>query len=344
MEPRGAYRSPPSARGGHAAPATMQVIEAVLLIAFGGPTAPDEIRPFLANVARGRRIPPERLEEVAHHYERLPGGRSPLNELTFAQSRALATTLAAAGHPLPVFVGMRNWHPYLTEALAEMGAHGVRRALGVILSALRTEASWERYMADVAQARAGIPTAPEVVFAAPWSSHRGYIEAVVDRARRALEQVPAPERATTPLIFTAHSIPVAMAEASPYVADFTAASRAVANRLGHARWSVAYQSRSGSPRDPWLEPDVNDVLRDLGGEGERHAVVVPLGFVCDHVEVLYDLDVEARASAGAVGLTLHRAAAVNDHPAFIAALADLVLAHAAGPGDAPEPPANRRGR
>lgn len=318
------------------------MIEAVLLIAFGGPTAPDEIRPFLANVARGRHIPPERLEEVAHHYERLPGSRSPLNDLTFAQSRALAAALAAAGRPWPVFVGMRNWHPYLSEALAEMARLGVSRALGVILSALRTDASWERYMADVARARGETAMAPEVMFAPPWSTHQGYIDAVVDRARSALDQVPGPERMATPVIFTAHSVPVAMADASPYVAEFMAVSRAVASRLGHARWSIAYQSRSGNPRDPWLEPDVNEVLRDLGGKSERHALVVPVGFVCDHVEVLYDLDVEARATADAIGLTLHRAAAVNDHPAFIGALADLVLTHAAAPGDATEP-AKRRG-
>jgi ferrochelatase len=307
------------------------MIDAVLLIAFGGPTAPHEIRPFLANVTRGRRIPPERLELVAQHYARMPGGRSPLNELTLAQARALTAALEAAGHPLPVFVGMRNWTPYLRETLGEMGGRGVRRVLGIILSSLRTEASWERYMADVAEARAATPGAPEVIFAPAWSGHPRFIEAVADRARGALAGVPASQRATTPLVFTAHSVPLAMAEASPYVADFTAAARAVAARLGHARWSLAYQSRSGSPRDPWLEPDVNDVVRRLAAEGERLAVVMPLGFVCDHVEVLYDLDVEARATAAGIGLTLYRAAAVNDHPEFIAALADLVLRHAGAP-------------
>jgi ferrochelatase len=299
-------------------------MRAVLLVAFGGPTAPHEIAPFLEIVTRGRRIPPERLAEVAHHYEQMPGGRSPLNDLTLAQAAALERALADRGPALPVFVGMRNWHPFLHETLAAMAGKGHRHALGVILSALRTEASWERYQQDVAEARARTPGAPEVAFAPPWSRHPRFLDAVADRARRALDRVPGAVRDWTPLVFTAHSVPVAMAEASPYVADFLAASHAVADRLGHRRFSLAYQSRSGSPRDPWLEPDINEVLRRLAADGERHAVVVPIGFVCDHVEVLYDLDVEARATAAAAGIAMHRAEAVNDHPDFIAALADVV--------------------
>ncbi len=323
------------------APAT---IDSVLLIAFGGPTAPHEIRPFLEVVTRGRRIPPARLEEVAHHYEQMPGGRSPLTELTEAQARALAAALVVEGPPLPVFVGMRNWRPWLRDTLAVMTARGHRRALGVILSPLRTEASWERYMADVAGARAATPNAPDVVFAPAWFDHPGFVEAVADRSRQAFAQVPVAARADTPLVFTAHSVPVAMAAASPYVADFTAASREVASRLGHGRWSLAYQSRSGSPGEPWLEPDVNDVVRALGREGARHVVLAPIGFVCDHVEVLYDLDVEARATARAAGLALHRAHAANDHPAFIAALAEIVRRHGNGAGVTPTagPQAGRR--
>ena len=254
----------------------------------------------------------------------MPGGRSPLAELTFAQARGLEQALARAGPALPVFVGMRNWHPFLHETLAEMAGKGARRALGIILSPLRTEASWERYMQDVAEARARVARAPEVGFAPAWFEYPRFVAAVADRTRTALGEIPQDTRASTPLVFTAHSVPVAMAEASPYVSDLTAAARAVARRLGHARWSVAYQSRSGSPRESWLEPDVTSVLRRLAADGERRAVVVPIGFVCDHVEVLYDLDVEARRVAAAAGLTLHRAAAVNDHPEFIAMLAELV--------------------
>jgi len=300
----------------------VSAFDAVLLVAFGGPTASDEIRPFLERVAQGRRIPPERLLEVARHYERMPGGRSPLNELTFAQARALEAELAAGGPALPVFVGMRNWRPFLHDTLAAMADKGLTRAVGVILSAFRTEASWERYQQDVADARARVAAAPAV--AGAWLAHPQFVDAVADRARAAFAGVPAAERARTPLVFTAHSVPVAMAGASPYVADFTTASRAVAERLGHARWSLAYQSRSGSPGEPWLGPDVGEELARLADAGERHAVVMPIGFLCDHVEVLYDLDVEARELAAARGLTMHRAAAVNAHPAFIAMLADLV--------------------
>jgi len=299
-------------------------IDAVLLIAFGGPTAPHEIRPFLEIVTRDRSVPAERLAEVARHYERMPGGRSPLGTLTLAQARGLERALAASGPALPVFVGMRNWHPFLHETLADMTAKGVKRALGIILSPLRTEASWERYRQDVTGARAKVDGAPEVVFARAWGDHPRFIEAVADRARTALGEIPAAERGRSPLVFTAHSVPVAMADASPYVAELTAGARAVAGRLGPARWSLAYQSRSGDPREPWLEPDVGDLLKALAAAGERYAVVVPIGFVSDHVELLYDLDVEARAIASAHGLALHRAAAVNDHPAFIAMLAELV--------------------
>ena len=298
--------------------------DAVLLIAFGGPRRPDEIRPFLDTVTRGRRISPERLEEVVHHYEQMPGGRSPLNELTYAQARGLAATLETEGAPLPVFVGMRNWHPFLRETLADMAARGHRKALGIILSPLRSEASWERYQRDVAEARAQVADAPAVDYAPAWSRHPRFLHAVSALTRDALAGVAVHEREKAPLVFTAHSIPLAMAASSPYVAELTDAAAAVATRLGRPRYEVAYQSRSGSPQEPWLEPDVNDVLRQLAGDGARAAVLVPIGFVCDHVEVLYDLDVEARATARSSGLSLHRAAAVNDHPEFLAMLADLV--------------------
>jgi protoporphyrin/coproporphyrin ferrochelatase len=298
--------------------------DAVLLVAFGGPTRPEEIRPFLEIVTRGRRIPPARLDEVAHHYEQMPGGRSPLNELTRAQAYALEVALATNGQALPVYVGMRNWHPFLHETLGEMAARGHTRVLAVILSALRCEASWDRYRDDVANARERAPAAPSVDFADPWFAHRGFLDAVAARARDALAGVPADRRAWTPLVFTAHSIPVAMAEDAPYVAELTGIAHAVAGRLEHRRFSIAYQSRSGAPGDRWLEPDINDVIRSLAEDRERDVVVVPAGFVCDHVEVLYDLDVEARATAAAAGVTLHRASAVNDHPDFIATLADVV--------------------
>jgi protoporphyrin/coproporphyrin ferrochelatase len=299
-------------------------VDAVLLVAFGGPERPEDIRPFLQIVTAGRPIPPARLEDVAHHYEVI-GGRSPLNALTRRQAAALADALAARGRALPVWVGMRNWHPFLHETLAEMKDRGRRRAVAVILSSLQTEASWARYVDDVAAARDKVGAdAPEVVFAPAWADHPRFVDAMADRTRAALAHVDSARRAAARLVFTAHSVPVAMAAGSPYAAQLEATARAVAARVGRGGWSVAYQSRSGSPRDPWLEPDVSDVIRALAREGARDLVVVPVGFVCDHVEVLYDLDVEARQVAAAAGVGFHRAPAANDHPDFIAMLADLV--------------------
>ncbi|MBI3030010.1 MAG: ferrochelatase [Candidatus Rokubacteria bacterium] len=301
----------------------MSAPDSVLLIAFGGPEKPADVRPFLQLVTAGRSVPPERIEEVAHHYEAM-GGRSPLNELTFEQAKGLRRLLKRDGVAAPVYVGMRNWHPFLHETLAAMKDLGHRRALGIILSPFQTEASWERYMADVAAAREKVgPVAPEVAYAPAWFDHPRFIEAVADRGRDALAAIPPETRPSAPLIFTAHSVPAAMAGGSPYVAQFTASARAVAEKLSHPRWSVAYQSRSGSPHEPWLEPDIADVLRNLAQASVSDVVVAPIGFVCDHVEVLYDLDVEARQLAEKLGMRFYRAAAVNDHPAFVEMLAAL---------------------
>ena len=302
----------------------MSDFDSVLLIAFGGPERREDIRPFLEIVSAGRRIPPERLDEAAHHYE-LIGGRSPLTELTMRQAEGLRQALKRDGMPTPVYVGMRNWHPFLHETLAEMRDGGRRRALGIILSSFQTEASWERYAADVAAAREKTGAgAPEIVYAPPWAEHPRFIDAMVARGADALAEVPAPKRADALLIFTAHSVPVAMANGSPYARQLESAALVIAGRLGHARWQVAYQSRSGAPSDPWLEPDICDALRGMKGQGIEDVVVAPIGFVCDHVEVLYDLDIEARAVAAEAGLRFHRAQTANDHPAFIAMLADLV--------------------
>jgi protoporphyrin/coproporphyrin ferrochelatase len=302
----------------------MRGFDSVLLIAFGGPEKREDIRPFLEIVAAGRRISPERLDEVAHHYDAI-GGRSPLSELTMRQAEGLRRALQQVGAAPPVHVGMRNWHPFLHEALAEMRDSGRRRTLGIILSSFQTEASWERYVADVAKAREKVGAgAPEVVYAPPWAEHPRFIDAMVARAADALANVPAPKRAEALVVFTAHSVPVAMAAGSPYTRQLESAAFVIAGRLGHPRWQVAYQSRSGAPGDAWLDPDICDAIRGVKGQGVEDVVVVPIGFVCDHVEVLYDLDVEARAVASEAGVRFHRAQAANDHPAFIAMLADLV--------------------
>jgi ferrochelatase len=287
--------------------------DAVLLITFGGPTRPEEIRPFLENVTRGRRIPPERLDEVVHHYE-LIGGRSPLNELTFRQAEALRRELGST----PVYVGMRNWEPYLADTLAQMAFDGVRHAAGLILAPHANESSRERYMEAVEAGRAALgPRAPMVDYVGDWYAHPLFVDALAAQVEAALAKAPAGAH----VVFTAHSIPTPGSER--YVHELGATASAVAARLGDPRWEIAYQSRSGNPRDPWLEPDVNDTLARLAGEGTRAVVVAPIGFVCDHVEVLYDLDVEATATAERLGLALVRAATVGDDPRFIRMLAQV---------------------
>jgi len=303
--------------------------DAVLLIAFGGPTRMEDVRPFLANVLRGRPVPPERVESVVHHYE-LIGGRSPLNELTFRQADALRVLLKAEGPALPVYVGMRNWHPFLRETLTEMHQAGIRRALGFILSAQQNEAGWERYRQSVEDARGELGAAtPAVDYVGGWHAHPLFIEAAASRVADALREIPADRRAAMRLVFTAHSIPTAMASASPYVSQLLEGAAGVAARVGVDDYVLAYQSRSGSPREPWLEPDIGDLIRSEAERGTRALVVVPIGFICDHVEVLYDLDIEARAIAESLDITFIRAKTVNDHPAFIRMMADVIRTHVA---------------
>lgn len=304
--------------------------DAVLLIAFGGPTSPEEIHPFLARVLRGHSVPPQRIEEIVRHYMAV-GGRSPINELTFRQASALEKMLEQHGLFLPVYVGMRNSSPFLRETLDQMTADGVRRALGFILSPHQTEASWQRYQKDVSEAQEELGGAtPTVDFSRGWHAHPCFIEALAEQIRPALERVAAQKRPTTPIVLTAHSVPTAMAAKSPYVEQIVETSRLVAEHLEHRRWLVAYQSRSGQPSEPWLEPDISDVLRSLSNEDATDVVVAPIGFVCDHVEVLYDLDIAAKRIAEGLGINFLRASCVNDHPTFIRMMAEVIEASAKG--------------
>jgi protoporphyrin/coproporphyrin ferrochelatase len=300
--------------------------DAILMIAFGGPERTEDIRPFLANVTRGRPIPKERIEEVAHHYE-LIGGKSPLNELTFRQARGLESALRERGSVLPIYVGMRNWHPFLTETVKEMSKANVRHAIGVIMAAHESEASWQRYQQNVSDAIDETGAHLSIKYTPPLFDHPLFIESAADRVEECLIQISPADRKDVMLVFTAHSIPTPMANESVYVKQLTKSSRLVAERLRHENWMLAYQSRSGRPTDPWLEPDVCNVIRDLSDKGVKYVVIAPIGFVCDHVEVLYDLDIEATEVAKEVGIKLHRAKAVNDDAKFIAALADEVERH-----------------
>ncbi len=285
------------------------------------------MRPFLANVLRGRRVPPERVEEVAHHYE-LFGGVSPITELTRRQAAGIAERLRRDGPDVPVFVGMRNWHPYLADTLEEMASQGVRRAIGVITAAQRSYSSCLQYKENVAEARTelrrrGRPDV-EVTYVGDWHVHDGFLAANTAQVAAALTQLPEDLRDRARLVFTAHSIPVPMADAYPYVAQLRQAAWPVAARAGFGEWALVYQSRSGRPQDPWLEPDICAYLRAERPRGLEAVVVCPIGFVCDHVEVLYDLDTEAAAVARELGIAMARAKTACDHPAFLDALAEMV--------------------
>jgi protoporphyrin/coproporphyrin ferrochelatase len=295
---------------------------AILLLGFGGPNSPEEIRPFLDRVLRGRPVPRDRYEEVVHHYEML-GGRSPYNELMMRQATALRTLLSQLGVDVPIVVGLRNTPPYIEDALRELGGRGIKRALGLVLAAHRCEASWERYQNDVAEARERVGAAsPMIVYPTPWHDHPLFIEAVVDRVSAAIARFDDDERDRIELVFTAHSIPTAMAARAPYVDQLNESARLITEALRCQRWTLAFQSRSGSPREPWLEPDIGDVLRKVNG---RAALVVPLGFLCDHVEVLYDIDIAFREFARKNAMRLWRAESLNGSPTLTAALADIAL-------------------
>ena len=301
--------------------------DAVLLISFGGPQGPDDIRPFLANVLRGRRIPPARVEEVAHHYE-LFGGVSPITELTLRQADGLRTRLERDGPHLPVYVGMRNWHPYLADTLRDMRQAGVRRAVGFVLAAHRSYSSCEQYKRNVVMARREIKNAGlgdvEVTYVGDWHAHAGFVGACVSRVQAARETLPAPMRSRARLVFTAHSIPISMAEKARYQEQLLESARRIAAGAGCADWVLVFQSRSGRPQDPWLEPDICDYLRAEGANGLDAVVICPVGFVSDHVEVLYDLDFEAAEVCREVGIEMRRAPAVNDDPQFLDLMADMV--------------------
>ena len=303
--------------------------DSVLLISFGGPQGLDEVRPFLSNVLRGRRVSPERVDEVANHYE-LFDGVSPITQLTRRQADGLRERLAAAGHPLPVYVGMRNWHPFLADTLRQMYVDGARRAIGFIAAAQHSYSSCQQYRENVRAARAELRAGEggdiDITYVGSWFDHPMFIAANARHVREAAGKLPDDVRAKARLIFTAHSIPMAMAARSRYREQLLESARHVADAAGMPDWVLVFQSRSGRPEDPWLEPDVCDYLRQAHAAGLPAAVISPIGFVCDHIEVLYDLDREAADVCRALGLPMARAEAVNDDPLFLDMMADVVLA------------------
>ncbi len=311
----------------------MPAYDAFLLVSFGGPEGPDDVMPFLANVTRGRNVPPERLASVAEHYYAF-GGVSPINQQCRDLLAAVRADFAAGGLSLPLYWGNRNWTPYLTDTVRQMAEDGVRRAVAFVTSAYSSYSSCRQYLDDIERARAVVgPDAPRIDKIRRFYNHPGFIEPFAGHVRAALATLPAELREEAHLVFTAHSVPCAMAEASGpagdrgrYVTELTEAARLIAERTGARAhpWSLAYQSRSGPPSQPWLEPDVRDHLGELAKSGTRAVVVVPVGFVSDHLEVLHDLDVEAAETAESLGLAFARAAAPGTSPRFASMVAELV--------------------
>ncbi|MEI8105635.1 MAG: ferrochelatase [Actinomycetes bacterium] len=298
--------------------------EALIVVSFGGPEGMDDVIPFLENVTRGRNIPRERLAEVGHHYE-LFGGVSPINAQNRALIEALEAEFSVRGIDLPIYFGNRNWDPYLADTLGEMRDAGITRALAFFTSAFSSYSGCRQYREDIFRAQEAVgPDAPDVLKLRTFYNHPGFVEANADRVRDALAEVPEERRATTPVVFTAHSIPNSMADQCRYADQLAETARLVAEAVHAPSYTVVYQSRSGSPHVPWLEPDVCDHLRDLHAAGATDVVVAPIGFVSDHIEVLYDLDIEAVDLGREIGLNVVRAGTAGTHPAYVSMICELI--------------------
>ncbi len=319
--------------------------DAVLVVSFGGPEGPDEVMPFLENVLRGRPVPRERMLEVAEHYQHF-GGISPINAQNRALIAALEAELAGAGIHMPVYWGNRNWRPFLDDALRQMRADGVRRALAFMTSAYSSYSGCRQYREDIERARTTVGEgAPEVDKLRVFYNHPGFVAPNARLLGEALARIPTERQPTTAIAFTAHSLPAAMAAGSAYQAQLADTCRLVAGQAGIApeRWRLVYQSRSGGPGQPWLEPDILDHLRALAAAGMRDVVVAPVGFISDHMEVLYDLDTEALELAAELGLNLVRAGTVGTDPVFITMIRELIEERLWGEGEPPRRALGERG-
>ena len=273
--------------------------DAILIVSFGGPEAVSEVIPFLENVLRGRNVPRERLLAVAEHYYHF-GGRSPINGHCRELIAALQKQIA-----LPVYWGNRNWHPMLADTVRQMAADGVRRALAIATSAYSSYSGCRQYIENIAAARAEVgESAPEIDKLPPFCDHPLFLQANVERVGEALARVPLERRAAARLVFTAHSIPMAMAATCRYEEQLLHTARHVSKAVEHDEWDLVWQSRSGPPGQPWLEPDILDHLRVLAEDGVKHVVAAPIGFLSDHMEVMYDLDVEAAQRCATLGIDM----------------------------------------
>lgn len=306
-------------------PSPLAPYSALLLVSFGGPERPDDVMPFLENVVRGKRVPRERLQEVAQRYD-LFGGVSPINEQVRALLRALIAELNAHGPPLAVYWGNRNWHPFLADTLREMAEDGVRRALAFVTSAFGSYPGCRQYLEDIGRAQEPIGAqAPQIDKLRLFFNHPGFIEAVAERAAAALQEISPERRLAARVVYTAHSLPLEMARCCPYERQLGEACRLVSERLGRSGWDLAFQSRSGPPKEPWLGPDVKDHLRSLHGRGEvRDVVLVPIGFLVEHMEVVYDLDVDAIGLGDELGIHVVRAGTAGTRPRLVTMIRELV--------------------
>jgi ferrochelatase len=300
--------------------------DAILVTSFGGPEGPDEVVPFLENVLRGKNVPRERMFEVAEHYYHF-GGKSPINEQNRRLISKLEAELAEHGPRLPIYWGNRNWHPLLADTLRQMKSDGIQRALAFVTSAYSSYSSCRQYREDIARAREsvgeGVPIVEKIrVF----HNHPGFVEAMVDRVRQAFAKIPKAKHKATHLVYTAHSIPAGMAQGCTYEKQLLETARLVAEQIGHENWRLVYQSRSGPPSQPWLGPDILDALRETKLEGNGTDVVIaPIGFVSDHMEILFDLDTQAQELCNELGLSMVRAETVGTHPRFIRMIRELIL-------------------
>lgn len=304
---------------------TPAAYDALLVVSFGGPEGMADVGPFLDNVFRGLRVSPETKTHIAQRYEQF-GGVSPINAHTRAFIKALQHELDAHGPALPIYWGNRNWHPLLTDTMAQMAHNGVQHALAFVASTFSSYSGCRKYREDLYEAASAVPNAPRIdKLRAPFN-HPGFIMAVADRVRDALATLPAAEREHALVLFTAHSLPASMARGCRYEAQLAASCELVGDALEHQRWRLVYQSNNASyGREPWLGPDIRDALREAKAEGAPAVVVAPIGFVCDHMEVVIDLDIEAAATARELGLPMARAATVGTHPAYVAMVRELIL-------------------
>jgi ferrochelatase len=300
--------------------------DALLLVSFGGPERTEEVMPFLENVLRGRDVPRERMLEVAENYYHL-GGKSPINDQNRALIEALRAELNTHGPNLPIYWGNRNWHPFLADTVREMKANGVQRALAFVTSAFSSYSGCRQYREDIARARAQVGHgAPEIEKLRVFYNHPLFIETMVERVSEALSRFPQDRRNDADVIFTAHSIPLSMSNTSRYLEQLHEACRLVSEGIGRTVHTLVFQSRSGAPSQPWLEPDVRDHLRSVAAAGRvRDVVVVPIGFISCHMEVMFDLDTQAKALADELGLHMERAHTAGVHPKFIAMIRDLIV-------------------